>query len=237
MITTPEAALLDLTRRCLARGFQVATHAIGDAANHQVLNAYEKALKQAAGVTSGGATAVGNDSRLRVEHAQLLAAADIPRFAELGVIASMQPTHCTSDMPWAEKRIGADRVKGAYAWRSVLKTGAHLPISSDFPGETLNPFYGIYAAVTRQDPQGKPDGGWAPDQRMTLEEALRGYTIEAAYAEFEEKQKGSIEVGKLADLIVISADPTKIAPSELLRTSVLKTFVEGKVVYSAKNKD
>ena len=145
----------------------------------------------------------------------------------------MQPTHCTSDMGWAEKRIGPTRIKGAYAWRSVLKTGAHVPISSDFPGETLNPFYGIYAAVTRQDPQGKPDVGWYPEQRMTMEEALRGYTIEAAYAEFEEKQKGSIEQGKLADLIVISKDPTTVAPRELLRISVLKTFIHGKLVYSS----
>jgi predicted amidohydrolase YtcJ len=136
-------------------------------------------------------------------------------------------------MAWAEKRIGPERVKGAYAWRSVLKTGAHVPISSDFPGETLNPFYGIYAAITRQDAQGKPEGGWYPEQRMTLEEALRGYTIEAAYAEFEENQKGSIEKGKLADLIVISKDPTAIAPVELLGISVLKTFVAGKLVYSA----
>ena len=232
IVTTPEAALYDLTRRCLARGFQVATHAIGDAANHQVLNAYEKALKQAAGATSGSAGA--NDARLRIEHAQVLAAADIPRFVQLGVIASMQPTHCTSDMPWAEKRIGPERIKGAYAWRSVLKTGAHLPISSDFPGETLNPFYGIYAAVTRQDPQGKPEGGWTPEQRMTPLEALKGYTIEAAYSEFEETQKGSIEIGKLADLIVVSTDPTKAPPKELLRTSVLKTFIDGKVVYSNK---
>lgn len=237
MITTSEAGVYDLTRRCLARGFQVATHAIGDAANHQVLDAYEKALKQAPGAASGtsaSASVGGNDARLRIEHAQVLAAADIPRFAELGVIASMQPTHCTSDMAWAEKRIGPARIKGAYAWRSVLKTGAHVPISSDFPGETLNPFYGIYAAVTRQDPQGKPDGGWYPDQRMTVEEALRGYTVEAAYAEFEEKEKGSIEQGKLADLIVISNDPTKVAPAELLRTAVLKTFINGKLVYSAK---
>ena len=236
-ITTSEADMYELTRRCLGRGFQVATHAIGDAANHQVLDAYEKALKQASGATPGtsasAARAGGNDARLRIEHAQVLAAADIPRFAELGVIASMQPTHCTSDMAWAEKRIGPARIKGAYAWRSVLKTGAHVPISSDFPGETLNPFYGIYAAVTRQDPQGKPEGGWYPDQRMTIEEALRGYTIEAAYAEFEEKQKGSIENGKLADLIVISKDPTTVAPRELLRISVLKTFIEGKLVYSA----
>ncbi len=237
MITTTEAGISDLTRRCLGRGFQVATHAIGDAANHQVLDAYEKALKQASGATPGTPASVagvgGNDARLRIEHAQVLAAADIPRFVELGVIASMQPTHCTSDMAWAEKRIGSARIKGAYAWRSVLKTGAHVPISSDFPGETLNPFYGIYAAVTRQDPQGKPDGGWYPEQRMTLEEALRGYTIEAAYAEFEEKQKGSIEMGKLADLIVISTDPTRVASKELLRTTVLKTFIDGTVVYSA----
>jgi predicted amidohydrolase YtcJ len=235
-ITTSEADIYELTRRCLGRGFQVATHAIGDAANHQVLDAYEKALKQAPGATPGISTsdarAGENDARLRIEHAQVLAAADIPRFAELGVIASMQPTHCTSDMAWAEKRIGPARIKGAYAWRSVLKTGAHVPISSDFPGETLNPFYGIYAAVTRQDPQGKPEGGWYPDQRMTMEEALRGYTIEAAYAEFEEKQKGSIENGKLADLIVISKDPTTVAPRELLRISVLKTFIEGKLVHS-----
>jgi predicted amidohydrolase YtcJ len=113
-----------------------------------------------------------------------------------------------------------------------LKTGAHLPISSDFPGESVNPFYGIYAAVTRQDQQGRPEGGWYPEQRMTIEEALRGYTIEAAYAEFEETQKGSIEQGKLADLIVISRDPTAVAAKELLGITVLKTFVNGKLVYS-----
>jgi len=234
LITTPESDLYSLTRRALERGFQMATHAIGDAANRQVLDAYERALKQASGASSGtGPAATRTQPRLRVEHAQVLAAADIPRFAELGVIASMQPTHCTSDMPWAEKRIGSSRIKGAYAWRAVLKTGAHLPISSDFPGETLNPFYGIYAAVTRQDPQGKPEGGWYPEQRMTVQEALRGYTIEAAYAEFEEKQKGSIEKGKLADLIVISKDPTVVPPKDLLRIIVLKTFIDGKLVYSS----
>ncbi len=233
-IATREEDIYALTRRCLERGFQVATHAIGDAANHLVLDAYEKALKQASGAAPGTAAAVGrNDARLRIEHAQVLAAADIPRFVELGVIASMQPTHCTSDMAWAERRVGPVRIKGAYAWRSVLKTGAHVPISSDFPGETLNPFYGIYAAVTRQDPTGKPDGGWYPEQRMTLDEALRGYTLEAAYAEFEEKQKGSIEKGKLADLIVISKDPATVPPGDLLRISVLKTFIDGKLVYAA----
>ena len=224
LLTTTEPVLAGMTQRCLGRGFQVATHAIGDAANHHVLNAYEKALKSSPGT---------NDARLRIEHAQVLAAADVPRFAQLGVIASMQPTHCTSDMVWAEKRIGPSRIKGAYAWGAVLKTGAHVPISSDFPGETLNPFYGIYAAITRQDPAGKPDGGWYPEQRMTIEEALRGYTIEAAYAAFEEKQKGSIEQGKLADLIVVSKDPTKVSAREVLGITVLKTFINGKVVYSS----
>jgi len=136
-------------------------------------------------------------------------------------------------MPWAEKRVGPERIKGAYAWRSLLATGVHLPLSSDFPGETLNPFYGIYAAITRQDPNGNPPGGWYPDQRLTLPEALRGYTVEAAYAEFEEKVKGSIEKGKLADFIVVSQDITKLAPKEILSLQVLKTFVGGKLVHDA----
>jgi predicted amidohydrolase YtcJ len=224
VMTTPESDISSLTRRALQAGFQVCTHAIGDAANRSVLNAYEQAEKEVPGA---------HDPRLRIEHAQVLAPEDIPRFAKLGVLASMQPTHCTSDMPWAEKRLGPQRIKGAYAWRSVKDSGAHLPLSSDFPGETLNPFYGIYAAVTRQDPQGNPPGGWHPEQRLTLEEALRGYTVEAAYAEFEESNKGSIEKGKLADLMVISKDITKIPPPEILSIRVLKTFVSGKVVYDA----
>lgn len=224
LMTTPESEILSLTRRCLQRGFQLATHAIGDAANRMVLDAYENALKQ---------TPRSRDPRLRIEHAQVLAPEDIPRFARFGVIASMQPTHCTSDMPWAEKRVGPNRIKGAYAWRSLIKSGARIPISSDFPGETLNPFYGIYAAITRQDPEGNPPGGWYPDQRMTIEEALRGYTIEAAYAEFEDGVKGSLEPGKLADLIVISKNVLKARPKEVLSTTVLKTFVGGKLVYAA----
>src|SRR5438128_1466054 len=193
VMTTPESEVYRLTRRSLERGFQVCTHAIGDRANRMVLDAYARALK---GVHQN------RDPRLRIEHAQVLAPDAIPRFAQLGVIPSMQPTHCTSDMAWAERRLGPQRIKGAYAWRSLLKTGIHLPLSSDFPGETLNPFYGIYAAITRQDPEGNPEEGWYPEQRLTLDEALRGYTIEAAYAEFEEKSKGSLQPGKLADLIV-----------------------------------
>lgn len=226
LMITPESEIYSLTRRSLERGFQVCTHAIGDAANRSVLDAYAQAQQEVPGA---------RDPRLRVEHAQVLAPTDIPRFAKLGVIASMQPTHCTSDMPWAEKRLGPQRIKGAYAWRSVKDSGAHLPLSSDFPGETLNPFYGIYAAITRQDPQGHPPGGWYPEQKLTLDEALRGYTVEAAFAGFEENEKGSIEKGKLADLTVISKDITKLPPKEILSIRVLKTFVGGKPVYDAGN--
>jgi len=224
VVTTPEAGIYELTHQSLQKGFQVCTHAIGDAANHLTLDAYERALKESPAT---------RDSRLRIEHAQVLAPADIPRFARLRVIPSMQPTHCTSDMAWAEKRIGPQRIKGAYAWRSLLSTGVHLPLSSDFPGETLNPFYGIFAALTRQDPNGDPANGWYPEQRLTLTEALRGYTIEAAYAEFEEQVKGSIQKGKLADLTVIDRDLSRLKPKEILSVRVLKTFVGGKLVFDS----
>lgn len=222
VMITPAADIYALTKRSLQRGFQICTHAIGDAANRLTLNSYEQAQRE---------VPEARDPRLRVEHAQVLAPDDIPRFAKLGVIPSMQPTHCTSDMGWAEKRLGAQRIKGAYAWRSLLRTGVHLPLSSDFPGETLNPFYGIYAAITRQDPDGIPPAGWHPEQKLALDEALKGYTIEAAYAEFEERTKGSIEPGKLADLTVISSDLTKLAPKQILSIHVLETFVGGRIVY------
>ena len=224
VVTTPQAQIYRLTRRALERGFQVCTHAIGDAANRMTLDAYAQALREVPSV---------RDARLRIEHAQVLAPADVPRFAQLGVIASMQPTHATSDMVWAEERVGAERVKGAYAWQKVLRTGAHLPLSSDFPGETHNPFYSFYAAVTRQDPQGRPPGGWYPAERLTMAEALRGYTREAAYAGFDENDKGAIEPGKLADLTVVSGDVLQMTPAELLTCRVQKTFVAGKVVYDA----
>jgi predicted amidohydrolase YtcJ len=224
VITTPEAEVYGLTRSSLKKGFQVSTHAIGDRANRMVLDAYARALK---------AAPEARDPRLRIEHAQVLAPEDISRFTALGIIPSMQPTHATSDMKWAEARLGPERIKGAYAWRSLLKTGVHLPISSDFPGESLNPFYGMYAAITRQDPQGNPTGGWYPEQRLTLDEALRSYTLEGAYAEFEEKDKGSIEKDKLADLTVISQDITRLAPKEILAVHVLKTIIGGKIVYES----
>ena len=224
VVTTTESDLYSLTRRALSKGFQVATHAIGDFANHFVLNAYERATKE---------VPQAKDARLRIEHAQVVAPSDVPRFAQLGVIASMQPVHCTSDMEWAEKRIGPARIKGAYSWRWLIQSGARVPVSSDFPGETLNPFYTIYAAITRQDPSGTPAGGWHPEQKMTLEEVLRGYTMEAAYAEFEEDSKGSIEVGKLADMIVISGDITALPPKDTLSIRVMKTYVGGRLVHSA----
>jgi predicted amidohydrolase YtcJ len=224
VVTTSQGAIHDLTRRSLEKGFQVCTHAIGDAASRWTLDAYAQALRE---------TPSAHDPRLRIEHAQVLAVEDIPRFSQLGVIPSMQPTHCTSDMGWAEKRLGAERVQGAYAWRSLLKTHVHQPLSSDFPGETLNPFYGIYAAITRQDIEGNPPGGWHAEQRLTLDEALRGYTLEGAYAEFEENQKGSIQVGKLADLIVIDKDIMQLEarPKEILSIRVKKTFVGGRLVF------
>jgi predicted amidohydrolase YtcJ len=136
-------------------------------------------------------------------------------------------------MPWAEKRVGPSRIRGAYAWRTLLKSGVHLPLSSDFPGETLNPFHGIYAALTRQDPDGKPEGGWRPEERLTLDEALRGYTEEAAYAELEERDKGSLAAGKLADFLVLSADITKVSPKEMLELRPRRTYVGGKLVFRA----
>jgi predicted amidohydrolase YtcJ len=220
----PESEVYDLTRHSLEKGFQVCTHAIGDAANRMVLDAYAHAQQD---------VPQARDARLRIEHAQVVASEDIPRFEKLGIIPSMQPVHCTSDMAWAEKRLGPERIKGAYAWQSLLKTGVHLPLGSDFPGETLNPLYGIYAAITRQDPQGNPPGGWYPQQRLTHDEALRGYTVEAAYAEFEEQSKGSITPGKLADITVISSDITNSSPKEILSIHVLKTYVGGALVYDA----
>ena len=222
VMTTSGAAIEELTKRALERGFQVATHAIGDAANHITLDAYERALR---------AVSEARDARLRVEHAQVLAPADIPRFARLGVIASMQAPHATSDMPWAEQRIGPKRILGAYAWRSVLKTGAHLPLSSDFPGETLDPFRGLYAAITRQDASGNPPGGWYPAQHLTLDEALRGYTVEAAYAEFEERDKGSLAQGKLADFVVVSKEIRSVPPVDLLTNRAQQTWIGGRKVY------
>ncbi|MEX2117566.1 MAG: amidohydrolase [Bacteroidota bacterium] len=228
----------------LQAGFQVCTHAIGDRGNNIVLNAYERGLSEFP----------RTDHRLRVEHAQVLSPDDIPRFKKLGVVPSMQETHCTSDMYWAEARLGPDRIKGAYAWRSLRETGVVIPGGSDFPVEHPNPLYGIYAGVTRQDHAGIPrnaedvrrmfqvsesgitdpsafDGGWYAAQRLTREEALRSFTSWAAWAAFEEEIKGSLETGKLADFVVLSNDIMTIPAQEILRTEVVKTIVGGKEAF------
>ncbi len=208
-----------VAREALAAGFQVNTHAIGDRANRTVLEAYGAAL--------GGK----NDKRFRVEHAQVVAPEDFQRFADNSILASMQPTHATSDMGWAAARIGAERIKGAYAWQTFHKLGVHLPFGSDFPVEDPNPIWGFYAAITRQDKEGNPPGGWFPDQRLTRAEALRSWTIEGAYAAFEEERKGSIEPGKLADFIMLSDDIMQVAPAQVRKAHVTMTVLDGKIVY------
>jgi len=220
--TTSREELEDLAVRSLRAGMQVATHAIGDRSNRITLDAYEAALR---------AVPEATDHRFRIEHAQVMALEDIPRFAELGVISSMQPVHATSDMPWAEDRVGPERIRGAYAWRSFLDAGVRVPLNSDFPAETLNPFYGMYAAETRQTPDGHPEGGWYPEQCLTRAEVLHGYLTEGAYAAFEEDLKGKIAPGMLADFIVISDDIRSIPSEDLLGIKVEQTYVGGKLVY------
>lgn len=224
VIVTPEEALYEITVQSLKSGFQVAAHAIGDLANRITLKAYQRALKQVPKV---------KNHRLRLEHAQVVALEDINKFAPLGIVLSMQPPHCTSDMPWAETRVGPDRIKGAYAWRSFLNTGVHLTLNSDFPGETLNPFYGMYAAETRQTPEGKPKGGWYPEQCLTRKEVLQAYTVEAAYSGFEENIKGKIKTGMLADFIILSDNILTVPPKKLLSIKVEKTYVGGNQIYNA----
>lgn len=218
---TAAKELATVVRQAYDSGFQVCVHAIGDRANNMVLYVYADVLK-------GGK----RDVRFRVEHAQVLDAADIPRFHELGVLPMMQPTHCTSDMPWAEDRLGAKRILGAYAWRSLFKTGTIIPAGSDFPVESPNPLLGFYAAITRQDTTGYPDGGWYPDQRMTREEALKAFTLWGAFAGFQEHMLGSIEPGKWADMVVLSDDIMTIPPRRIPSTHVVMTIVAGQEVYA-----
>lgn len=210
----------DVTRRAIAAGFQVNTHAIGDRGVRTVIESYER----------GG---VKPEHRFRIEHFQVAALDDIPRAARDGIIASMQPTHATSDMPWAEARVGHDRIKGAYAWRSVLGAGGRLALGSDFPVEDVNPFFGIHAAVTRQDRKGRPPEGWYAEQDLTLAEALRGFTLDAAWAGFAEARLGSIEAGKLADFTVVEGDYLASPSSQLHAAKVKATVVGGKIVYGA----
>jgi len=224
LLLTAEPAFERIVRRAQGCGVQVATHAIGDRGNRIVLDTYERVL---------GAGA-GKDHRWRIEHAQVVALADLPRFAKLGVIASMQPTHATSDMPWAEARVGPARIVGAYAWRALRDSGARLALGSDFPVESVDPRLGLYSAVARSDADGKPDGGWRAEEKLSAYEALRGFTRDAAYAAFDEAEVGSLEVGKRADFVLLGGDPLTLAPSALRTVPVLATYVDGKAVFEAK---
>jgi predicted amidohydrolase YtcJ len=202
-------------------GFQLGFHAIGDKANHVALDVFEAVAK------ANGP----RDRRDRIEHAQVVASEDFPRFAELHVIASMQPSHETTDMRWAELRVGPDRAKGAYAWGSMKKNGVRLAFGTDYDVEPISPFRGLYACVTRELPGGGPAGGWQPQEKISLDDCIRAYTSGSAYAEFAEGKKGELKVGEYADFIVLSTDLTKIPPTEYVKTQVLRTVVGGRVVY------
>jgi len=221
LLLSAPAHIQEVASRALRGGFQVNTHAIGDRGNRVVLDAYEAALK-------ANPTA---DHRFRVEHAQILNHDDIPRFAELGVIPSMQAVHQTSDMYWAGSRLGLGRLLGAYAWRSLLNTGVVVPNGSDFPVEAVNPLLSFHSAVSRQDAENWPAAGWMPEQRMTRDEALKSMTIWPAYAAFQEATMGSLSPGKLADFVVLDRDIMTVPERDILGTNVLATYIGGQAVY------
>ncbi len=221
LLFVSDQEMREAIRRGLTCNLQVGVHAIGDGGNRQVLDAFASELPQFP----------DNPGRHRMEHAQVIAVNDIQRFAELDIIASVQPTHATSDMYWAEDRVGAERIQGAYAWRALLDAGVRLALGSDFPVEQVNPMLGIYAAVSRQDLKGSPEGGWYPNQALSREEAVRGFTIDPAWAAFMEDQVGSLEVGKRADFIVLDRDLMKVEVSEIPTTQVLQTWLDGQRVW------
>jgi predicted amidohydrolase YtcJ len=222
LLTTAPEEIYAQTLAASKAGFQTSIHAIGDRANRIVMDTFERVQREVPGA---------RDLRMRNEHAQILDAAEIPRFAALHVIASMQPTHATSDMPWVPARIGPARMEeGAYVWQKLLKAGAIIASGSDFPVEEPNPMFGFYAAITRQDRSGNPPGGWMPDQRMSRAEALKALTLDAAYAAHAETLLGSLEPGKLADLIILSSDIMRVPAAEILTTTVRMTIIGGQFV-------
>jgi len=223
LITTPPERIKSVAVRALKAGFQVNVHAIGDRANRMVLDQFEAALREVPAA----------DHRFRIEHAQILRYQDIPRFAELDVIPSMQGSHQTSDMYWVPNRLGWARAQGAYAWRSLLNTGVVIPNGSDFPVEAVNPLISFHSFFTRQDADNFPPGGWMPEQRTTRQEALLSITLWPAYAAFMENESGSLTAGKYADFVVLDRDIMAVAPEAVLGTHVLLTVLGGKAVYRA----
>jgi predicted amidohydrolase YtcJ len=215
-----DAEMLKLADTAASNGFQIATHAIGDAANAQAISVYEQMSKK-----------YGTNRRWRIEHFQIVDPVDIPRLKPAGIIASMQPTHQTSDRLMAEKRLGPNRLAGAYAWQTVEKLGIPLAFGTDFPVESANPFPGLAAAISRQDMNGQPPGGWIPSERLTFPQALAAYTRGSAYAGFAEDRIGSLELGKWADFVLVDRDPTKVDVQALARTQVLQTWIAGKKVW------
>lgn len=220
LLTQPED-MESLFTSVISAGFQLNYHAIGDQANHVALNEFESTF----------ASIGGSELRHRIEHAQVISVDDLPRFATLGVLPSMQPTHATSDKNMAEDRIGQERMAGAYAWKTLLDSGIPLPLGSDFPVELANPFYGLHAAVTRQDRNNQPVAGWYAHEALTLEQAFRGFTLDAAYAGHMEDTLGTLTPGKWADFIFIDKDIFESAPETLWQPTVLATFIAGKKVY------
>lgn len=220
LLSSPQH-IQEVAEAALKAGFQVGTHAIGDRGNRNVLDAYEKAFRNVPRA----------DHRFRIEHAQILQHDDIPRFAELGVIPSMQSSHQTSDMYWIGQRVGPTRLLGAYAWQSLLRSGVVIPNGTDAPVEEINPIISFHSAVSRQDSDNWPVGGWFPEQRMTREEALRSVTLWPAYAGFQEKEMGSITPGKYADFVVLSQDIMRIPAELILDTRAVATFMSGKAVF------
>ena len=218
-----DATLRNLMSRAAMDGFQVAVHAIGDAANAQLLGGIEEMVDTYKG-----------DRRWRVEHAQIVDPADLPRFGRNGIVASMQPVHQTSDWRMAEARMGTERLGGAYAWRSMIANGAAIAFGSDFPVESPNPFVGLAVAVTREDDQGQPPGGWLPEQKLTMAQALAAFTTGGAHAGFAEDRLGSLERGRFADFIFIDRDIFELPPRDIRQTKVLETWVAGRKVWQSK---
>jgi len=226
MATLPMDTVLAIARAGLERGFQVCSHAIGDRANREVLDRYEVAIKEN--------PTKANDHRFRIEHAQHLHPQDIPRFAALGVIPAMQGIHMSSDRPWAIERLGKKRIEeGAYMWQSLLKSGARIVNGTDAPVEPLNPIPSFYASVSRKTLKGEPEGGFEPGEKMTRAQALRSYTLDAAFGAFQEQVLGSIEPGKFADFTIFSQDIMSVEEDRLLKTEVVMTIINGKVVFDA----